>query len=190
MSTSNSNQQQRSLKKRLVLQVAGFVAIAMTLVTVLAALLFSGGLSDQVNELLKNATRSSQMLLEQRIAYLVENTERLTENPFVINGLQACRYLVKDFGTSKSPKSTRLRDSRYAPTVLRTSRFRIAHCSKAACALLHHDSRNDSTAFRMHSLYALHRSLPVAIPAIQPRLRLSGTNRLGFQPSMAISGRS
>ncbi|MEJ1497426.1 MAG: hypothetical protein RPU13_13245, partial [Candidatus Sedimenticola sp. (ex Thyasira tokunagai)] len=45
----------------------------------------------------------------------------------------------------------------------------------------------DSTAFRMHSLYALHRSLPVAIPAIQPRLRLSGTNRLGFQPSMAIS---
>ncbi|MEJ1296834.1 MAG: hypothetical protein RPU63_05025, partial [Candidatus Sedimenticola sp. (ex Thyasira tokunagai)] len=46
---------------------------------------------------------------------------------------------------------------------------------------------NDSTAFRMHSLYALHRSLPVAIPAIQPRLRLSGTNRLGFQPSMAIS---
>ncbi|MEJ1497321.1 MAG: hypothetical protein RPU13_12700, partial [Candidatus Sedimenticola sp. (ex Thyasira tokunagai)] len=48
---------------------------------------------------------------------------------------------------------------------------------------------NDSTAFRMHSLYALHRSLPVAIPAIQPRLRLSGTNRLGFQPSMAISGR-
>ncbi|MEJ1421119.1 MAG: hypothetical protein Q2484_11260, partial [Candidatus Sedimenticola sp. (ex Thyasira tokunagai)] len=49
---------------------------------------------------------------------------------------------------------------------------------------------NDSTAFRMHSLYALHRSLPVAIPAIQPRLRLSGTNRLGFQPSMAISERT
>ncbi|MEJ1381498.1 MAG: IS1380 family transposase [Candidatus Sedimenticola sp. (ex Thyasira tokunagai)] len=85
---------------------------------------------------------------------------------------QECRYLVKDFGTSKSPKSTRLRDSHYAPTVLRTSRFRIAHCSKAACALLHHDSHNDSTAFRVRSLYALHRSLPVAIPAIQPRLRL------------------
>ncbi|MCU7916721.1 MAG: hypothetical protein KZQ65_12780, partial [Candidatus Thiodiazotropha sp. (ex Gloverina cf. vestifex)] len=27
----------------------------------------------------------------------------------------------------------------------------------------------------------------VTITAIQPRLRLSGTNRLGFQPSMAIS---
>ncbi|MCU7911250.1 MAG: hypothetical protein KZQ63_03540 [Candidatus Thiodiazotropha sp. (ex Lucinoma aequizonata)] len=30
----------------------------------------------------------------------------------------------------------------------------------------------------MCSLYALHLSLLVAIPAIQPRLRLSGTNRL------------
>ncbi|MCU7916309.1 MAG: hypothetical protein KZQ65_10565, partial [Candidatus Thiodiazotropha sp. (ex Gloverina cf. vestifex)] len=30
---------------------------------------------------------------------------------------QACRYLVKDFGASESPKSTRQRDSRYAPTV-------------------------------------------------------------------------
>ncbi|MCU7914535.1 MAG: hypothetical protein KZQ65_01200 [Candidatus Thiodiazotropha sp. (ex Gloverina cf. vestifex)] len=39
----------------------------------------------------------------------------------------------------------------------------------------------------MRSLYALHRSLTVTITAIQPRLRLSGTNRLGFQPSMAIS---
>ncbi|MEW7978250.1 MAG: hypothetical protein AB2813_15560 [Candidatus Sedimenticola endophacoides] len=26
-----------------------------------------------------------------------------------------CRYLVKDFGTSQSPKSTRQRDSRYCP---------------------------------------------------------------------------
>ncbi|MCU7900890.1 MAG: hypothetical protein KZQ66_01730 [Candidatus Thiodiazotropha sp. (ex Lucinoma aequizonata)] len=65
-----------------------------------------------------------------------------------------------------------------APTVLRTSRFRIALSQQAARALLHHDYRNDSTASRMRSLYALHLSLSVAIPAIQPRLRLSGTNRL------------
>ncbi|MCU7889329.1 MAG: hypothetical protein KZQ66_02130 [Candidatus Thiodiazotropha sp. (ex Lucinoma aequizonata)] len=65
-----------------------------------------------------------------------------------------------------------------APTVLRTSRFRIALPQQAARALLHHDYRNDSTASRMRSLYALHRSLSVVIPAIQPRLRLSGTNRL------------
>ncbi|OQX47483.1 MAG: hypothetical protein B0D87_09460, partial [Candidatus Sedimenticola endophacoides] len=29
--------------------------------------------------------------------------------------MQECRYLVKDFGTSQSPKSTRQRDSRYCP---------------------------------------------------------------------------
>ncbi|MCU7900820.1 MAG: hypothetical protein KZQ66_01330 [Candidatus Thiodiazotropha sp. (ex Lucinoma aequizonata)] len=49
---------------------------------------------------------------------------------------------------------------------------------QAARALLHHDYRNDSTASRMRSLYALHLSPSVAIPAIQPRLHLSGTNRL------------
>ncbi|MEW7980529.1 MAG: HAMP domain-containing protein [Candidatus Sedimenticola endophacoides] len=32
-----------------------------------------------------------------------------------LNGYQVCRYLVKDFGTSQSPKSTRQRDSRYCP---------------------------------------------------------------------------
>ncbi|MCU7893984.1 MAG: hypothetical protein KZQ66_10740 [Candidatus Thiodiazotropha sp. (ex Lucinoma aequizonata)] len=65
-----------------------------------------------------------------------------------------------------------------APTVLRMSRFRIALPQQAAHALLHHDYRNDSTASRMRFLYVLHLSLSVAIPAIQPRLRLSGTNRL------------
>ncbi|MCU7888507.1 MAG: hypothetical protein KZQ59_09955 [Candidatus Thiodiazotropha sp. (ex Lucinoma aequizonata)] len=62
------------------------------------------------------------------------------------------------------------------PTVLRTSRFRIVLPQQAARALLHHDYRNDSTAPRMRSLYTLHLSLSVAIPAIQPRPRLSGTN--------------
>ncbi|MCU7895306.1 MAG: hypothetical protein KZQ66_14595, partial [Candidatus Thiodiazotropha sp. (ex Lucinoma aequizonata)] len=55
---------------------------------------------------------------------------------------------------------------------------RIALPQQAARALLHHDYRNDSTASRMRSLYALHLSLSVAIPTIQPRLRLSGTNHL------------
>ncbi|MCU7896037.1 MAG: hypothetical protein KZQ62_14785 [Candidatus Thiodiazotropha sp. (ex Lucinoma aequizonata)] len=39
-----------------------------------------------------------------------------------------------------------------APTVLRTSRFRIALPQQAARALLHHDYRNDSTASRMRSV--------------------------------------
>ncbi|MCU7898372.1 MAG: hypothetical protein KZQ71_07350 [Candidatus Thiodiazotropha sp. (ex Lucinoma aequizonata)] len=46
-----------------------------------------------------------------------------------------------------------------APTVLRTPRFCIALPQQAARALLHHDYRNDSTASRMRSLYALHLSL-------------------------------
>ncbi|MEW7980461.1 MAG: GGDEF domain-containing protein [Candidatus Sedimenticola endophacoides] len=33
----------------------------------------------------------------------------------VQRSVQVCRYLVKDFGTSQSPKSTRQRDSRYCP---------------------------------------------------------------------------
>ncbi|OQX37460.1 MAG: hypothetical protein B0D96_02155, partial [Candidatus Sedimenticola endophacoides] len=33
----------------------------------------------------------------------------------VVQWGQECRYLVKDFGTSQSPKSTRQRDSRYCP---------------------------------------------------------------------------
>ncbi|MCU7916249.1 MAG: hypothetical protein KZQ65_10240, partial [Candidatus Thiodiazotropha sp. (ex Gloverina cf. vestifex)] len=37
------------------------------------------------------------------------------------------------------------------------------------------------------SMDSFRASLTVTITAIQPRLRLSGINRLGFQPSMAIS---
>ncbi|MCU7889646.1 MAG: hypothetical protein KZQ66_19955 [Candidatus Thiodiazotropha sp. (ex Lucinoma aequizonata)] len=65
-----------------------------------------------------------------------------------------------------------------AHTVLRTSRFRIALPQQAARAIRNRDYRNDSTASRMRSLYTLHLSLSVAILAIQPRLRLSGTNHL------------
>ncbi|MCU7889087.1 MAG: hypothetical protein KZQ59_13330 [Candidatus Thiodiazotropha sp. (ex Lucinoma aequizonata)] len=81
-------------------------------------------------------------------------------------------------GHPSPSKSTRSLTAYCATTVLRTSRFRIALPQQAARALLHHDYRNDSTASRMCSLYALHLSLSVAIPAIQPRLRLSGSNRL------------
>ncbi|MCU7887443.1 MAG: hypothetical protein KZQ66_09860 [Candidatus Thiodiazotropha sp. (ex Lucinoma aequizonata)] len=77
-----------------------------------------------------------------------------------------------------------------APTILRTSGFRIALPQEAARALLHHGYRNNSTASRMRSLYALYLSLSVAIPAIQPRLRLSGTNRLRsvFYGDQRLSG--
>ncbi|MEW7980776.1 MAG: hypothetical protein AB2813_13535 [Candidatus Sedimenticola endophacoides] len=48
---------------------------------------------------------------------------------------QVCRYLVKDFGTSKSPKSTRQRDSRYFPDrpalITTPSRTLLQSCSCA-----------------------------------------------------------
>ena len=77
----------KSLKRRLIIQVSSMVAIAMLLMTGVVAYLVSLNLSNQMIIHLKSATRSSQVLLEQRIDYLLENTERLTTNPFVINGL-------------------------------------------------------------------------------------------------------
>lgn len=77
----------KSLKRRLSIQVSALVAIALLLVTGIVAYLVSGNLSNQMIKQLQGDVRSSQLLLEQRIAYLLENTERLTSNPFVINGL-------------------------------------------------------------------------------------------------------
>ncbi len=77
----------RSLKRKVIVLVSGFVATTMVVVTVVVAILLDGYLSHQMQNTLKDVGYSVQMLLEQRIAYLVENTERLTENQLVINGL-------------------------------------------------------------------------------------------------------
>lgn len=77
----------KSLKRRLIIQFSILVAVAMLLMTAMVAYLFSVNLSNQMINQLTSAARSSQMLLEQRISYLLESTERLTANPFVINGL-------------------------------------------------------------------------------------------------------
>ena len=60
--------------------------------------------------------------------------------------MQACRYLVKDFGTSRSPKSTRQRDSHCAPAALRTCRFATP---SQARRWLRSTTANGWTAFRM-----------------------------------------
>ncbi|SCZ59320.1 EAL domain-containing protein [Thiohalomonas denitrificans] len=76
-----------SLKRKLMLQTSVFVAAIMMLVTVLVAVLLNGYLSRQMHATLEDVSRSAQMLLEQRIAYLVENTGRLAGSQLVINGL-------------------------------------------------------------------------------------------------------
>ncbi|MEW7980026.1 MAG: hypothetical protein AB2813_09560, partial [Candidatus Sedimenticola endophacoides] len=52
----------------------------------------------------KEVSSSISVIDEQRI-----------EAARMFNIKQVCRYLVKDFGTFQSPKSTRQRDSRYCP---------------------------------------------------------------------------
>ncbi|MEW7976732.1 MAG: hypothetical protein AB2814_04615 [Candidatus Sedimenticola endophacoides] len=51
--------------------------------------------------------------------------------------LQECRYLVKDFRTSQSPKSTRQRDSRYCPDrpALITTPSRTMTLRRVGCAI-------------------------------------------------------
>jgi two-component system sensor histidine kinase/response regulator len=77
----------RSLKRRLTLQVSGFVAAVMVLITVLVAVQMDSHLSRLMQTSLLDVGRANQALLEQRIAALVENTERLAVNELVINGL-------------------------------------------------------------------------------------------------------
>lgn len=77
----------RSLKRKLILQISGFVAAAMLVMTALVALFLNDLLQSHMRNNLKIIIESSQRQLEQRIDYLIENSERLANNPFVINGL-------------------------------------------------------------------------------------------------------
>ena len=91
-----------------------------------------------------------------------------------------CRYLVKDFGTSLSPKSTRLRDSLCCPG--RPASVPLRHTIANSVQAPQH-SHNGLTAFRMrlHMLSAGYGTCgPFATPTIRPRLRLPGTTCLRF----------
>ncbi len=66
--------------------------------------------------------------------------------PVQIYEPKVCRYLVKDFGTSKSPKSTRLRNNHWAPAALRPRRFATPSQARRR---LRTAPTNGWTAFRM-----------------------------------------
>ena len=84
---NNSGNPTHSLKRKLILQISGFVAVAMLLVTALVALFLNDQLQSHLRENLKTIIDSSHRQLEQRIDYLMENSERLATNPLVINSL-------------------------------------------------------------------------------------------------------
>lgn len=104
-------QQTRSLKRRLVFKVAGFVALAMVVITLAVVYLMRQELGLQAQRMQWESARSAQIQLENRVAYLVEASRRLADNPFMINGLidnrarqQDLPKLVENFaqGTSLS----------------------------------------------------------------------------------------
>lgn len=86
----------RSLKRRLIVKVAGFVALAMTIITLAVVYVMGRELSHQAQRMLQEEARSSQIQLENRIAYLLEASRRLAENPFMINGLIDARARSED----------------------------------------------------------------------------------------------
>ncbi|MBT3196369.1 MAG: response regulator [Gammaproteobacteria bacterium] len=106
-----------SLKRRLILQVSAFVALAMVLVTLLVSVMLNNALRLQAHSALQNVARASESLLEQRLSYLLENIERLSSNHIVINGLLAADgsqsdliQLVKNFSGGRDVASFSLVD--------------------------------------------------------------------------------
>lgn len=92
----SSPQQTRSLKRRLVFKVAGFVALAMVVITLAVVYMMSQELGRQAQRMLWESARSSQIQLENRVGYLVEASRRLADNPFMVNGLIDSRAREED----------------------------------------------------------------------------------------------
>ncbi len=79
--------QRKQLKKRLVWQFSGFVALIMIAMTLIVSMVFSGYLVQERRHGLQEVSRHELLRLEQRVDHLVENVRRMAENHFVINGL-------------------------------------------------------------------------------------------------------
>ncbi|MET3998721.1 EAL domain-containing protein [Marinobacterium sp. MBR-109] len=107
----------RSLQRKLTLTICGFVALVMLIVTFTVAYILRNELYQQAYKGLGESARSSLIQLENRIAYLVEGTARLAENPFMVNGLIDSQArstdlppLLKNFSSGTSMRSAALLD--------------------------------------------------------------------------------
>ncbi len=89
-------EQTRSLKRHLVFKVAGFVALAMVVITLAVGYMMRQELGRQAQRMLSESARSSQIQLENRVGYLVEASRRLADNPFMVNGLVDPRARKED----------------------------------------------------------------------------------------------
>lgn len=77
----------KSIKRKVILQFSGLIAVAMLLMIFLVIHLVNQQMSRQTHALLRNKAESVQQRLEQRIRYLVENSELLTKNELMVNAL-------------------------------------------------------------------------------------------------------
>jgi len=107
----------RSLQRKLILTICSFVALTMLIVTFTVAYILRNELYQQAYKDLGNSANSSLIQLENRIAYLVEGTARLAENPFMINGLIDSQArmtdlppLLKNFSSGTSMRAAALLD--------------------------------------------------------------------------------
>ncbi len=85
--TSGNKRQRQSLSRRIRNQMSGLVAIVLMLLLAIVAYLVSNNLNTQISNRLHVEVHSAHLQMEQRLNYLLENTERLTTNPFIVNGL-------------------------------------------------------------------------------------------------------
>jgi len=84
------------IKKRLILQFAGFTALSMLLLGVVLFMLLQQTMKQSSRLHLYDRAEAVLALFEQRLAYLQENTERLAVNPFVIESLINPEDRLKD----------------------------------------------------------------------------------------------
>ena len=77
----------KSIKRKVILQFSGLIAVAMLLMIVLVIHLVNEQMSRQTHALLQSKAAAVQQRLEQRIRYLVENSELLTKNELMVNAL-------------------------------------------------------------------------------------------------------
>jgi diguanylate cyclase (GGDEF)-like protein len=77
----------KSIKTKVIFQVSGLLTLAMLFITLIVALLIHRQMSDQMEFLLKNNGHDTQQRLEERIRYLVNNSEVLAKNELFINAL-------------------------------------------------------------------------------------------------------
>ena len=105
------------IKRRLVVRLVGFTAVSMLSLTIIVSGLLQQTLTKEAKKNLTHRAEAVLELLEQRLAYLQENTERLTSNHFVVQSIIDLKLrnndllkLVENFADGRDVKSFGLVD--------------------------------------------------------------------------------